>query len=91
MYVYSATLNFRVVGGSVTQTKRDRINDRRQCCCCIRYMSPEQYNDEPVTPASDIWALGATLFKITTGPSIEERGESNDAGVRVSRVKCSGV
>jgi len=31
------------------------------------YMSPEQYNDEPVSPASDIWAVGATLFKITVG------------------------
>jgi serine/threonine protein kinase len=33
----------------------------------LGYMSPEQYKDEAVTPASDIWAVGATLFKITTG------------------------
>lgn len=30
-------------------------------------MSPEQYLDEPVSPASDIWAVGASLFKLTTG------------------------
>jgi len=33
----------------------------------LGYMSPEQYKDEAVSPASDIWAVGATLFKITTG------------------------
>lgn len=33
----------------------------------LGYMSPEQYKDQAVSPASDIWAVGATLFKITTG------------------------
>lgn len=33
----------------------------------LGYMSPEQYKDQAVSPASDIWAVGATLFKITAG------------------------
>jgi eukaryotic-like serine/threonine-protein kinase len=40
------------------------------------YMSPEQVNREtPLTPASDIFSLGATLFKLLTGrpPYLEGR------------------
>lgn len=31
------------------------------------YMSPEQYNKEDLTPASDVWGVGATLFKLVSG------------------------
>lgn len=36
------------------------------------YMSPEQASKSPPTPASDVYSLGATLFKILTGqPPVE--------------------
>ena len=31
------------------------------------YMSPEQWTDQEVTPASDVWALGVLLFELVTG------------------------
>jgi len=31
------------------------------------YMPPEQYNDMILSPASDVWSLGATLFRLVSG------------------------
>ena len=39
-----------------------------------RYMSPEQAAEESVSPASDIYSLGATLFELLTGRSLYETG-----------------
>ena len=33
----------------------------------LPYMAPEQLRGEPVTAASDIWALGVMLYEMTTG------------------------
>ena len=35
-----------------------------------RYMSPEQILDEPVTPASDFYAFGATLYRALCGEPV---------------------
>jgi len=31
------------------------------------YMAPEQWKDQPITPAVDIWALGVMLFELVSG------------------------
>jgi eukaryotic-like serine/threonine-protein kinase len=33
----------------------------------MQYMSPEQVNNEPVSPATDVWAMGAVMFHCLTG------------------------
>ena len=32
-----------------------------------RYLSPEQRRNEPVTPATDVWALGVLFYEMVTG------------------------
>ena len=40
------------------------------------YLSPERARGEPATEASDLWALGATLFAAASGHSPFDRGEA---------------
>jgi serine/threonine protein kinase len=48
------------------------------------YMSPERLNEEPDTPAVDVYALGLTLFELVTGkPMVMSRHpDKHDRGMR---------
>jgi serine/threonine protein kinase len=48
------------------------------------YMSPEQARDEPLTPATDIFALGATLLYAATGNGPYGNGDPGLLMVRAS-------
>lgn len=43
------------------------------------YMSPEQCTRDPVTPATDIWGLGATLYEATSGMAPFPEGDATAA------------
>eukprot|EP00960_Hanusia_phi_P077824 768745-Hanusia_phi.AAC.6 len=56
------------------------------------YMPPEQYNEVAMTPSSDLWSVGATLFKLTSGqlPFSVTNSRPEERRVRHVAVLCSG-
>jgi serine/threonine protein kinase len=56
----------------------------------LHYLSPEQTRGEPLTPASDLFALGIVLYELLVGTHPFLRGETDDetamAAIRAARL-----
>ena len=52
-----------------------------------RYMAPEQTGGQPITPATDVWALGLIVFQVLTGHYYWRRasGGPNDSVMTLMR------
>ena len=59
-------LDFGVLG----ELRPRRSTGRREVVGTIGYMAPEQLTGEAPTPASDLYALGATLFQVASGQPV---------------------
>ncbi|MGA2344705.1 MAG: serine/threonine-protein kinase, partial [Candidatus Sulfotelmatobacter sp.] len=57
----------RVMPGAASLTQSAPISGGSALVGTVPYMSPEQVRDDPVDARSDLYALGAVLFEMTTG------------------------
>jgi eukaryotic-like serine/threonine-protein kinase len=56
----------------------------------VRYLAPEQIRGEPVTPAADLFALGAVLFELLTDEPAFAGADVNEVGQRILRGERRG-
>lgn len=82
----SASTDLTVRSGSITETGIQGTP---------AYMAPEQWDAQPATPASDVWALGVMVFEMAVGAppftvSAVARGQV-DAAIACDAARASGV
>jgi serine/threonine protein kinase len=53
----------------------------------VQYLAPEQIRGEPVTPATDLFALGAVLFELLTNEHVFPGRDVNEVGQRILQGK----
>jgi serine/threonine protein kinase len=53
------------------------------------YMAPEQFRHEPLSPATDIYALGITMFELLAGGSLPFRGRTSASQGKSTRERIS--
>ena len=80
----------KITDFGIAQARNMGASDPQAVLGTVKYMSPEQLRGEPLTPASDLYALGITLFEICTGAlPFEGTGASKALEARVHSAPAS--
>ncbi len=65
-------LDLGVAYGQAGEMNSDAKNDETLACHSRHYSPPEQLENEPPSPAGDLYSLAATLYKLITGKAPED-------------------